>query len=66
MSDRKVGVKVDVNSTYRFKKSQALLAQSSKNSACGNFEIPLVVIRLGVTGLRNTGFIYLLDVFGGR
>ena len=27
-------------------------------------EIPLVVIRLGVTGLKKTGLVYLLDLFG--
>ena len=27
---------------------------------------PLVVIRLGVTGLKKTGLVYLPDLFGGR
>ena len=27
-------------------------------------EIPLVVIRLGVTGLKKTGLVYVLDLFG--
>ena len=42
------------------------LDQAVRNLTCGNLEIPLVVIRLRVTGLKKTGFVYLLDLFGGR
>ena len=36
------------------------------NLTCGGLEILLVVIPLGVTRLKKTGFLYLLDLFGGR
>ena len=35
-----------------------------KNLICG--EIPLVVIRLGKNGIKKTGLVYLLDLFGRR
>ena len=31
-----------------------------------NLEITLVVIQLGVTSLKKTRFVWLLDLFGGR
>ena len=44
------------------------LYQTKMNLTCDNFEIYLVLIGLGSktikTGLRNTGFVYLLDLFG--
>ena len=36
------------------------------NLACGDVEISVVVIQLGVTGLKKTWFMYLVDLFGGR
>ena len=36
------------------------------NLTSGDLEIPLVVIRLGVTGLKKTRVVYLLDLFEGR
>ena len=36
-----------------------------KNLTCGDLEILLVVIRLGVTRLKKTGLEYLLDSFVG-
>ena len=40
--------------------------QTKRNLTCGDLEIPLVVIGLGVTGLKKTGFVYFLDLFGER
>ena len=42
------------------------LDQTTTNLTCGDLEIPLVVIRLGVTRLRKARLLYLLDLFGGR
>ena len=38
--------------------------QTIKNLTCGDLEILLVVIRLGVTWLKKTGLVYLLDFLG--
>ena len=43
---------------------QLRLDQAIRNLTCGDLEIPLVVIGLGVTGLKEAGFVYLLDLFG--
>ena len=40
--------------------------QTIRNITSGDLVIPLVVIRLGVTGLRKTRVVYLLDTFGRR
>ena len=40
--------------------------QTIRNFTCGDFKISFVVIRLGVTGLKKTWFVYLLDLFVGR
>ena len=45
---------------------QLRLNQTIRNLNCYDIEIPLVMTRLGVTGLKITGFAYLLDLFGGR
>ena len=37
-----------------------------RNLTCGDLQISLMVIRLGVTGLKKTTTVYLLDLFGGR
>ena len=37
-----------------------------RNLSCRDLEISLVVIRLGVIGLKLTRFMYLLDLFGGK
>ena len=42
------------------------LDQTIRNLICGYLEIALVVIRLGVTGLKKTWLVYLLDLFGER
>ena len=42
------------------------LDQTITNLTSGDVEISLVVIRLGVTGLKKTGFVYLLDLLGRR
>ena len=42
------------------------LNQTIRNLNSGDIEIPLLVIGLGVTGLKITSFAYLLDLFGGR
>ena len=42
------------------------LHQTVINVACSDVEISLVLIRLGVTRLKNTEFVYLLDFFGGK
>ena len=47
-------------------RKQLRLDQAVRNLTCGDLEILLVVIRLGVTELRKIGFVYLLDLFGGR
>ena len=36
------------------------------NFTCGDVEISLVVIRLGVNGLKKNGFVYLLDFLEER
>ena len=43
---------------------QLKLDQAIRNLTCGDLEIPLVIIGLRVTGLKKTGFVYLLDLFG--
>ena len=40
--------------------------QTIRNLTSGDLGIPLVMIRLGVTGLKNTRIVYLLDLFEGR
>ena len=42
------------------------LDQTIKILNCGDLEIPLVAIRLGVTGLKKTGLVYFLDLFRGK
>ena len=42
-----------------------MLDQTMGNLACVDLEISLVVIRLGVTGLKKTGFMYLMNLFRG-
>ena len=39
--------------------------ETVRNLTYGDLEIPLAVIRLGVTGLKKTELVYLLDMFGG-
>ena len=41
------------------------LNQIIRNLALADLEIPLVVIRLGVTTLKRARVLYLLDLFGG-
>ena len=41
------------------------LDQTVRNLTCGDLEVSFVVIRLGVIRLKNTAFVYLLDLFGG-
>ena len=45
---------------------QLRLNQTMINLTCGDLEIQLVVIELGVTGLKKSGFVYLLGFSGGR
>ena len=45
---------------------QLRLGQTIRNLTCGDLEIVLVVIGLGVVGLKKTRFVYLPDLFGGR
>ena len=40
--------------------------QTIRNLTSGDMGIPLVVMRLGVTGLKLIGLLYLLDLFEGR
>ena len=40
--------------------------QTKRNLTCGDLEISLVVIGLGVTGPKKTRFLYFLDLFRGR
>ena len=40
------------------------LDHTIRNFTCDDVEISLVVIRLGVTGLKKSKFVYLLDLFG--
>ena len=42
------------------------LSQTIGDLTCVYLEILVVVIRLGVTGLRKTRFVCLLDLFGQR
>ena len=42
------------------------LDQTVRNLACGDVDILLVMIRLGVTILKKTKFVHLLDLLGGR
>ena len=46
--------------------NQLRLDQTIRNLTCGDLEIPLVMIRLEVIGLKKNRFVYLLDLFGGR
>ena len=45
---------------------QLRLDQSMTNLICRDLEIPLVVIPMGVTGLKKTGLVCLLNFFGER
>ena len=40
------------------------LDQTIRNLTCDSLEMSLVVIPLGVAGLKKTVFVYLLDLFG--
>ena len=40
--------------------------QNIRNITSSDLVVPLVVIQLGVTGLRKTRVVYLLDLFEGR
>ena len=40
--------------------------QTIRNLTSGDLVIPLLVIQLGVTGLRKTRIVYLLDLFEGK
>ena len=40
---------------------QLKLDKTTKNLTCSDLEIPLVVIRVEVTGLKKTEFVFLLD-----
>ena len=40
------------------------LDQTIRNLTWGNLEISLMVVLLGVTGLKKTWFVFLLDLFG--
>ena len=40
--------------------------KSRVDQTCCDLETPLVLIRMGVTGLKTTELVYLLDLFGGR
>ena len=42
------------------------LDQTIEKITCGDLEILLVVIGLGVTRLKKTSFVFLLDLFRGR
>ena len=42
------------------------LYQTVRDLTSGDLRIPLVVIQLGVTGLKKTRVVYLLDLFEGR
>ena len=42
------------------------LYETIRNLTSGDLGILLVVIRLGVTGLKKTRVVYLLDLFEGR
>ena len=37
-----------------------------RDLTCGDLEIPLLVIRLGVTGPKNSEFVWLLDLLERR
>ena len=41
-------------------------SQTIRYPTSGDLVIPLMVIRLGVTGLSKTRVVYLLDLFEGR
>ena len=43
--------------------NQLRLNQTGRNLTCGDLEISFVVIGLGVTGLKKTGFMHLLHLF---
>ena len=45
---------------------QLRLNQTVRSLTCGDIEVLLVVIRLGVTGLKKTRLVYLLDLLGKR
>ena len=45
---------------------QLKLDQAIRNLTFGDLEIPLVVIGLGVTGLKKTRIVYLLGILGER
>ena len=51
---------------YVYRGKQLSLDQTKRNLTCRDLEMSLVVIRLVVTELKKIGFVYLLDLFGGR
>ena len=42
------------------------LDQTLRNLTCSDLKISLVIIRLGVTGIKKTRLVYLQDLFGRR
>ena len=55
-----------VNVGCQWTASVSGLIKLQKNLICGDLEIPLVVIQLGVPGLKKARLLYLLDLFGER
>ena len=52
---------------YRLVSKEVIEAQSAiRNLTSGDLGISLVVVRLGVTGLKKTRVVYLLDLFERR
>ena len=45
---------------------QLKLDEVIRNLTCSDLEIPLLVIGLGITELKKTRFVYLLDIFLGK
>ena len=54
------------NCSLVYREVVVMLNQSIRNLTFGDVEISLVVIRLEVTRLKKTGFVYLLVVVWGK
>ena len=49
-----------------YKRKWSRFYQTMRNLTCADLGILLVVIQLGITGLKKTKVMYFLDLFEGR
>ena len=67
----KCGVQVDCKcmefvTSGSYKRKWLRVDRTIRDLTCGDLEIPLLVIRLGVTEPKNSEFVWLIDLLEGR